>query len=193
MAQQTESDIPNTTQTPLGFFTSFFGMNHSLTGDDWMTLANQCIYMCKPLSGSLTGDLPNLPTDAYDATVCISAAIIVIALSLAFKGSQLRQFIKSLRDPKARWKDLKNQWKRLKDWWDSETDKPGQKRTARKGKDRPNERNSARTIDNSRVDRQGGTNGVKDYFRVRNNTARSDVENPRPEHEYMTAGIKTED
>lgn len=34
-------------QTPLGFFTSFFGMNNSLTGADWMTLGRQCLYMCK--------------------------------------------------------------------------------------------------------------------------------------------------
>lgn len=34
-------------QTPLGFFTSFFGMNNSLTGADWMTLDRQCLYMCK--------------------------------------------------------------------------------------------------------------------------------------------------
>ncbi|KAF3759987.1 hypothetical protein M406DRAFT_358672 [Cryphonectria parasitica EP155] len=34
---------------PLGFFTSFFGMNNSLTGADWMTLGQQCLYMF-PLS-----------------------------------------------------------------------------------------------------------------------------------------------
>ncbi|ROW09329.1 hypothetical protein VPNG_05850 [Cytospora leucostoma] len=31
--------------TPLGFFTSFFGMNNSATGQDWMTLGLQCAYM----------------------------------------------------------------------------------------------------------------------------------------------------
>ncbi|KAJ0114784.1 hypothetical protein J7T55_004525 [Diaporthe amygdali] len=53
--------------TPLGFFTSFFGMNNSLTGADWMSLGYQCLYML----------------------------IIICALSLAFKGSKIRQFVKS--------------------------------------------------------------------------------------------------
>lgn len=57
--------------TPLGFFTSFFGMNNALTGADWMTLGSQCLFM-----------------------FCISAIIIFIALSLAFNGSQLRQFLR---------------------------------------------------------------------------------------------------
>lgn len=40
-------------QTPLGFFTSFFGMNNSLTGAPWMTLGRQCLYMCKSFSHNL--------------------------------------------------------------------------------------------------------------------------------------------
>lgn len=34
-------------QTPLGFFTSFFGMNNSSTGSDWMTLWQQLLVMRK--------------------------------------------------------------------------------------------------------------------------------------------------
>lgn len=49
MTEVAESDKNDTMQTPLGFFTSFFGMNNSLTGADWMTLGRQCIYMCKSL------------------------------------------------------------------------------------------------------------------------------------------------
>ncbi|KAL1873161.1 hypothetical protein Daus18300_003980 [Diaporthe australafricana] len=58
--------------TPLGFFTSFFGMNNSLTGAKWMSLWAQCLCM-----------------------FLISAVIIICALSLAFKGSQIRRFMKS--------------------------------------------------------------------------------------------------
>lgn len=49
MAENTGINLPSTIQTPLGFFTSFFGMNNSLTGADWMTLGHQCLYMSKSL------------------------------------------------------------------------------------------------------------------------------------------------
>ncbi|KUI59766.1 hypothetical protein VP1G_07029 [Cytospora mali] len=54
--------------TPLGFFTSFFGMNNSTTGADWMSLGHQ---------------------------ICCSTVIIVLVLLLAFK-KKLRQPIKTL-------------------------------------------------------------------------------------------------
>ncbi|CAN8097527.1 unnamed protein product [Discula destructiva] len=47
--------------TPLGFFTSFFGMNNAATGTEWMTLGRQCLYM-----------------------FCLSTIIIIAVLVLAF-------------------------------------------------------------------------------------------------------------
>jgi len=35
-------------QLPLGFFATFFGMNNAqITGDTWMPLDEQVMYMCK--------------------------------------------------------------------------------------------------------------------------------------------------
>ncbi|ROW01897.1 hypothetical protein VMCG_05556 [Cytospora schulzeri] len=59
--------------TPLGFFTSFFGMNNASTGSEWMTLGRQCLYM-----------------------FCLSAFIIIIVLVLAF-NRRLRQPVTSLK------------------------------------------------------------------------------------------------
>ncbi|KAG8159647.1 hypothetical protein KVR01_010284 [Diaporthe batatas] len=59
--------------TPLGFFTSFFGMNNSSTGQEWMPLWQQIVTM-----------------------LCISAFIILIFLVAAFKKS-VRHPVKTAR------------------------------------------------------------------------------------------------
>ncbi|KAL2277074.1 hypothetical protein FJTKL_00213 [Diaporthe vaccinii] len=137
--------------TPLGFFTSFFGMNNSFTGADWMTLGRQCLYMFS-----------------------ISAAIILIALSLALK-TQIRNFLKSPKGPKAKWHALKA-------WW------PGKLRKA-----------DDKTNGNADEGQSSGTNASK-YYQVslgrmarRNNYSRNDVESSRPEHECTTVRSKTTD
>ncbi|KAG6356054.1 hypothetical protein INS49_015439 [Diaporthe citri] len=168
--------------TPLGFFTSFFGMNHSLTGADWMTLANQCIYM-----------------------FCISAAIIISALSLVFKGSQLRRFLNSLRDPKARWHDLERAWKGWKRRRHDEEPKPGEKTAGKEDSSQQNGTNDARAVGDTDEGRPNETNGAMHYFRQfgplkgsrlskltsRNSQLRNDVENSMSEHNRETARPKT--
>lgn len=167
-------NLTSETQTPLGFFTSFFGMNNALTGADWMSLGRQCLYMCKPRC------LVRIPLTSGHRTdlniagtkVCISAVIILIALSLAFK-SQLRQFIQDAIDP------IKRAWSESKPV--NEATAKEQNRMSRNAKyagpiARRDEARSSE-IDYSEVD------SAKKYFGLvsrvgRSDHPRHDVENP---------------
>lgn len=67
---------------PLGFMAGFFGMNNSVsTGNEWMTLNKQVLYMCK--SPLFTLDQIKWLTICR-LKVVISAIVVVIAISLAF-------------------------------------------------------------------------------------------------------------
>jgi hypothetical protein len=61
----------------LGFFATFFGMNNAdITGDAWMTLDQQIMYMCKSRK----------PVSSFPLTlaVILSAVVITVSISIAF-------------------------------------------------------------------------------------------------------------
>lgn len=84
--------------------------------------------------------VPNLQ-EAYtgNTTVCISAAIIIIALSLALK-TKIRNFMNSPKGPKAQWRKLGGQQQDQKD-------KPDRKVDGNEHNGQPRKDNSVRNVE----------------------------------------------